>query len=330
MTTPHTLLLVDDNLPALQATARILRGAGYTVVEAPDGATALREVRAVRPSLVLLDVVLPDIAGTEILRQIRADPDLAGISVVLFSSQKIELVDKVTGLDTGADGYILRPIASAELLARVRAQLRQHELAAALRASEERYSAVVEQSPEAILVHREDRLLYVNPAGLRLLGAGSPAEVVGRTLISFLPPELQPPGAGRPEDITGASPGAQVQPGRCLRLDGLVLELEHQQAPIIFDGAPAVLCFLRNITERTRREQERERLITELQAAQSQVQTLSGLLPICASCKNIRDDAGQWKPMEVYIQSRTAAHFSHGICPACVRVLYPKFAPPAG
>ena len=315
MTAHHTLLLVDDNLPALQATARILRGAGYSVVEAPDGATALREVHAVRPSLVLLDVVLPDIAGTEILKQIRADPTLQGISVVLFSSQKIESVDRVTGLDTGADGYILRPIGSAELLARVRAQLRQHELASALRASEARYSAVVEQSPEAIIVHREGRLLYVNPSGLRLVGAETAAETVGRPLATFLPPDLQPIGAV----------GSLLQQGRCLRLDGRILDLEFRQALMIYDGAPAMLCFLHDITERKRTEMEREKLIADLQAAQAQVRILSGRLPICASCKKIRDEADQWKPVEEYIQSRSLAHFSHGICPECRLKLYPGY-----
>lgn len=317
MTAHHTLLLVDDNLPALHATARILRGAGYAVVEAQDGATALREVHAVRPSLVLLDVVLPDIAGTEILRQIRADPTLQGTSVVLFSSLKIESVDKVTGLDTGADGYIQRPVGSAELLARVRAQLRQHELASALRASEARYSAVVEQSPEAIIVHREGRLLYVNPAGLRLVGVETAAETVGRPLATFLPPDLQPTGAV----------GSLLQQGRCLRLDGRILDLEYRQAAIIYEDNPAVVCFLRDITERKRAEMEREKLITDLEAAQSHVRTLSGLLPICASCKKIRDDAGQWKPVEDYIQSRSAAQFSHGICPECAPKLYPDHFP---
>ena len=82
----HTILVVDDNAPALKATTRILQQVGYHVAQAADGATALREVRALRPSLVLLDVVLPDISGREVLRQIRADPSLTGVSVVLLSA----------------------------------------------------------------------------------------------------------------------------------------------------------------------------------------------------------------------------------------------------
>jgi hypothetical protein len=68
---------------------------------------------------------------------------------------------------------------------------------------------------------------------------------------------------------------------------------------------------------------ERERLISELQSAMAEVQALSGLLPICANFKNIRDDRGYWTRVEIYIEQRTDVSFSHGICPACVRQLYP-------
>jgi len=68
----------------------------------------------------------------------------------------------------------------------------------------------------------------------------------------------------------------------------------------------------------------RERLILELQNALAQVQTLSGLLPICSSCKKIRDDEGYWNQLEVYIQEHSEAVFSHGLCPECAKKLYPE------
>ena len=70
-------------------------------------------------------------------------------------------------------------------------------------------------------------------------------------------------------------------------------------------------------------ERERAQLVAELQEALDNVQTLSGLLPICASCRRIRDDEGQWQPVEVYISDRSEADFSHGICPECAQELYP-------
>jgi len=70
---------------------------------------------------------------------------------------------------------------------------------------------------------------------------------------------------------------------------------------------------------------QRVQLIEELQSAISQIKTLSGLLPICAACKKIRDDTGYWSQIEVFIREHSDAEFSHGICPDCVRELYPEF-----
>ena len=78
-----------------------------------------------------------------------------------------------------------------------------------------------------------------------------------------------------------------------------------------------------DITQRKQTEEDRERLIKELQKALSEVKTLSGFLPICMSCKKIRDDKGYWEQVEVYIRDHSEAEFSHGICPECFKKLYP-------
>lgn len=88
------------------------------------------------------------------------------------------------------------------------------------------------------------------------------------------------------------------------------------------------LAVLHDITERKRLEIERTRLISELQDALAQVKTLSGILPICANCKRIRDAQGQWQPVEVYVRDHSQANFSHGLCPDCARKLYPEFYRP--
>lgn len=77
------------------------------------------------------------------------------------------------------------------------------------------------------------------------------------------------------------------------------------------------------IAERTHAQEQQERLIGELRAALANVKTLRGLLPICASCKKIRDDAGYWNQLETYIHEHSEAKFSHGLCPDCIRQLYP-------
>ncbi len=71
-------------------------------------------------------------------------------------------------------------------------------------------------------------------------------------------------------------------------------------------------------------EEERERLIRELENALAEIKTLRGIIPICSSCKKIRDDEGYWHQVEVYIRDHSEAEFSHGICPECAKKLYPE------
>jgi hypothetical protein len=75
-------------------------------------------------------------------------------------------------------------------------------------------------------------------------------------------------------------------------------------------------------------QMERELTIKELETALGRVRTLSGLLPLCPSCKRIRDESGEWREVEQYVQDRTEANFSHGICPDCAERLYPGLLPP--
>jgi PAS domain S-box-containing protein len=84
-----------------------------------------------------------------------------------------------------------------------------------------------------------------------------------------------------------------------------------------------VLSSINDITERKRAEEDREKLISELKEALHRVKTLSGMLPICSSCKNIRDDKGYWTQIEAYIRDHSEAEFTHGICPECMKKLYP-------
>jgi PAS domain S-box-containing protein len=84
-------------------------------------------------------------------------------------------------------------------------------------------------------------------------------------------------------------------------------------------------CSNRDITERKKAEEQKESLLVNLQEALAKIKTLSGFLPICASCKKIRDDEGYWHQIESYIRDHSDAEFSHGICPSCAKKLYPDF-----
>lgn len=108
------------------------------------------------------------------------------------------------------------------------------------------------------------------------------------------------------------------------RKDGTCFDVEYHSTPIFKNGflSGAVVAF-RDITKRKKIERERERLIYELHEALSKVKLLSGFIPICASCKKIRDDKGFWNQIESYIRAHSEAEFSHSICPDCAKELYP-------
>ncbi len=185
-----TILVVDDNVPALKGTARLLKQAGYEVVTAADGAEALRQCRAHHPDLVLLDVMLPDIPGLEVLRQIRLDPDLAGAGVVMLSAMQIQPEQQAVGLDSGADGYLTRPITNTELLARVRAILRQRELTDEVRKSEALHRLLFEANPQPLWVYDLETLgfLAVNDTAVKQYGY-SREEFLRMTIKDIRPPE---------------------------------------------------------------------------------------------------------------------------------------------
>jgi len=95
---------------------------------------------------------------------------------------------------------------------------------------------------------------------------------------------------------------------------------------IVVDGQECILSSIGDISSRKQMEGEREELIRELREALGKVKILSGLLPICSSCKKIRDDKGSWTQLEAYFARHSEAEFSHGICPECLRKLYPEYA----
>ena len=117
----ETVLLVDDDAALLEVMSIVLSSEGYRVVTATDGAEALRELGREGLDLVVLDVMLPRISGFEVLKKIREKSD---VPVVMLTA-KSQSVDKVVGLELGADDYITKPFDTKELLARIRAILRR-------------------------------------------------------------------------------------------------------------------------------------------------------------------------------------------------------------
>jgi signal transduction histidine kinase len=143
-------ILIVDGEPALREDyARILASAHHEIFRAETGEEALALCRAERPDLVLLDSVLPDIQGLEVCKRIKGDPELSRSPVILISGRGVSPEEQAEGLESGADGYLAKPIERRTLLAHVRALLRITETERALRESEERRRQLVDDLTQA-------------------------------------------------------------------------------------------------------------------------------------------------------------------------------------
>ena len=116
------ILIIEDEMPMRTALADVLNGEGYRTLSAADGESGLRRALAEKPDLILLDIMMPKLDGYQVCAELRR---LALTMPVLMLTAKGQIEDRVTGLDAGADDYLVKPFSTEELLARVRALLRR-------------------------------------------------------------------------------------------------------------------------------------------------------------------------------------------------------------
>jgi DNA-binding response OmpR family regulator len=118
------ILIVEDEETLAHTLADKLRGDGFTVVTAGDGEEGLEKIREDRPDLIVLDIMLPKLDGLSLCRIVRRDTATAHIPIIMLTARGTE-VDKIVGLESGADDYVVKPLALGEFLARVRAVMRR-------------------------------------------------------------------------------------------------------------------------------------------------------------------------------------------------------------
>lgn len=188
------------------------------------------------------------------------------------------------------------------------------------------YKHLLENIEEGIMVmDKYDRIFFVNSQMAKI--AGVPREqILGRVVLrDFSEGTLQKfrsyylKAKESLSTVSFDSIKVITPAGRMTYQSGVLV-------PFVIDGRfDGMICTIFDYTQRKQAEEEREKIIAELQQALSAVKTLSGLLPICASCKKIRDDQGYWNQIESYIKKHSGVEFSHGICPECAKKLYPEF-----
>lgn len=190
MTLSSLILNIDDTPSSRYTKTRILRQAGYRVVEASTGAEGLRAVHEESPALVLCDVNLPDMNGIDVCRTIKNDPLTRSIPVVQISATFVTPHDQQIGLEGGAEIYLTEPIEALELTTVVKVLLRLHSTERGLVQSEARWRSFVDSNIIAVIVCRSDRIVEANAAFLQMTGfTAQDLANPGVTWQSITPPD---------------------------------------------------------------------------------------------------------------------------------------------
>lgn len=153
----------------------------------------------------------------------------------------------------------------------------------------------------------------LNPAWERTLGF-TRDELMSRPFVEFVHPDDR--------ERTVNQNAAVRTGGRAFNFENRYLRKDGSYRWFVWNATPdpesgVIYAVARDITDRKRADESRERLVQELQAALAEVRTLEAILPICSYCRKIRDDDNHWRPLERYISQRTSTHFSHSVCPDC-------------
>jgi PAS domain S-box-containing protein len=326
------LLIVEDSEDDTWLIVRQLQQAGlHPDFQRVETLGALREaLDGGTWDLIICDFSLPQFGGPAALaiyRQHELDIPFIIVSGAIGEETAVEM------MKAGAHDYVMKnnlarlgPVVHRELAAaKERCARKQVEAARA------HLAAIVECCDEAIVGKTLDgTVVSWNAAAERLYGYTA-AEILGRSVSILVPPY-------RPRDLIEvfemAARGERVEAFETIRVrkDGTPIEVSLVVSPIK-DASGRVVgasSVGRDISRRKEEERERLRLIEELTEALSHVKTLSGLLPICSSCKKIRNDQGAWQQFDVYVREHSQVEFSHGLCPECGVRLYPEYLHKSG
>ncbi len=206
-----------------------------------------------------------------------------------------------------------------------------------LQASEAKYRFLTEKISDIVWTMDMDMVItYLSPSVSPTLGY-EPSELIGQTPAAIMTPEALKRTPSILKDNLRKTRRGLNDAVRFMEFEELFL---HKNGQTLWFGNVVSLIrddkgeitgihgVSRNITEQKQAAEEKERLITELQAALSEIKTLSGLLPICSHCKKIRDDRGYWNQLESYLMDHSDALLSHGICPECAEKFYADIRKP--
>jgi len=249
----------------------------------------------------------------------KSDEFVGAFEIYYYMTGRQKGLDKLLSKSSAALIFLAISLWGANLFVLIQAghNIAQRERAdEALRESEEKYRSITESMIDAMYICTPDfRVEFMNPAMINKIGRDASGKHCFQAIYGLDEkcPWCVHEKVQKREYVTTEI----VNPK-----DGHTYNVSH--SPIFHkNGSISKMTIFRDITQRKLIEEEREKLIKELKNALDQVKQLSGMLPICSSCKMIRDDKGYWSQIESYIRDHSEAEFSHSICPECAKKLYP-------
>jgi PAS domain S-box-containing protein len=209
------------------------------------------------------------------------------------------------------------------ILAYDEAAIKARQIQDAVSEMEDKFRIIADSTPIAVMLYQDDRWIYANRAAETITGCAT-KELLSMNFWDIVHPDHKALVQERGRKLQRGEETTNRYEFKIITKNGTEKWVDMTGASMLIGIQPAGVISVADITGQKRAEEERERLILELKEAFSKVKALNGLLPICASCKKIRNDKGYWEQVEVYIRDRSEAEFTHGFCPECAERLYPQ------
>ncbi len=332
-------VVVDSRGVEVLSSAKRIPAAGWILVVRIPTSEAFSPIRTTQQRMILNTILVTLLAGGltwwNLARQLAPILHAATIlDVHSDNNQRLQPLpithpDEIGRL-IGGFNHLLETLSHREEEIRrsrdeleIRVQERTDELAKTVDLLKE-HAKLLDLANDAIIVRDSDAIIKYWNSGAEKTYGWTKEEALGKKSHDLLQTQFPMP----LEDITARTFATG-------QWEGELRHITRSGMPIIVASRWVIernpngdlqgfLVINRDITERMKMVEERERLIDDLQEALANVKMLSGFIPICASCKKIRDDKGYWNEVESYIREHSEAKFSHGICPQCAKKLYPE------